>query len=482
MADLDQKKKQLMDIYNKYKKIAIQFCDLKDYEAALGVTSAIASLMYQINQIYVDEELESIIKKCAEDYIVYPHNDAKLRNDTIVFYDEFGFDTRGLAFIYLKALCENGYRIVYVTRSYRKGKIPLILDVLEQNEENEIIYLERGSYKEEAETVLQIVNNSNACAIFIYDMPQGIVGSIVPNVLQGKGVISYKINLTDHAFWLGARATDYVIEFRDFGASVSKFFRGIEEDRLIKLPYLPCIDESLEFQGFPFDPENKKIIFSGGGIYKTIGGGDIYYQLVRIILSKYSDVVFWYAGSGDSPQMKQLIEDFPERVFWTEERRDLWQVMKRCYFYLNTYPITGGLMVQYAVKAGKVPMTLLHDAASGGTLNNADILECEYEDIDTLIEQIDRVMRNPDYLKVLESKTGNQVISWEDFSNNINSIIKTHDTDCGITLKKQDLSNFVEVYLNNFDMSRVKRVIYTKRTEEKLNSIGDELPLPVLSD
>lgn len=466
-----------MDIYKKYKNIAINFLDVGDYEAALGMTSAVASLMYRLNCVYVDEDLEGILKKAATDYIIHQNGSADLRRDTVVFYDEFGFDTRGIALIYLKALCENRYNVIYITRSYREGKFPLILELLEQNKNNKIIYLRRGSYKEETQNVLQIIGSSNASAVFVYDYPQGIVGSLVPNVLQGTGVISYKINLTDHAFWLGARATDYVIEFRDFGASISKFYRGIEESRLIKLPYIPYIDESVEFQGFPFEVGDKKVIFSGGELYKTIGEGNLYYKLVETILIRYPDVLFWYAGNGDSTQLTLLMEKFPERVFHTEERRDLYQVMKHCYFYLNTYPIVGGLMVQYAVKAGKIPMTLLHGDEGKGVLLDAEALKCEYKDMDELLEQVDRIMVDLDYLRMLETNTGIQIISWKSFSDNIRNILNVYNTDYNIVFQKQDLYSFVKIYIKKFDVNSIRKIIYTKRTEKMLNSICDEVSL-----
>lgn len=479
MLDLIEKKSELFAIYEKYKEVAIRFCNLQEYEAALGLTSAIASLMYNLNFIYKDDELECIIKKCADEYIVNQNDIQRANTNVVVFYDEFGFDTRGVAFIYLKALYEKGYQIVYITRDYRKGKIACINDMLEKDGKHKIIYIERGSYKNETENVLDIIKCYNAGTVFIYDWPQGIVGSLVSNTLRGKGVISYKINLTDHAFWLGARATDYVIEFRDFGANISRFYRGIDENRLIKLPFLPYIDESIEFEGFPFEAENKKIIFSGGGIYKTIGEGNLYYKIVEIILSKYPNVIFWYAGSGDFLYLEELQRKFPEQVFYTEERKDLYQIMKRCYFYLNTYPIAGGLMVQYAVKAGKIPMTLLKNNEGRGIINNAEALECEYRDIEEFMKQIDKIIQNPGYLKRLEEKTDNQVISWKDFSENVNKIVYQHKTDYQFNFQKEglcdDVSNFVETYLKNFNMNSIRGLIYTKRTKDKLNSIGDTL-------
>ena len=70
--------------------------------------------------------------------------------------------------------------------------------------------------------------------------------------------------------------------------------------------------------------------------------------------------------------MKKIIRKYPGRAFLTAERKDLFQVMEHCFFYLNTFPLVGGLMMQYAVAAEKIPLTLRYNNDGSGILINQE--------------------------------------------------------------------------------------------------------------
>lgn len=72
-----------------------------------------AEIQYQWNQTYVDEELEKCIAIMAEKKKATIKN-YQIKDGTILFHDGFGLDTRGLALIYVKALCDLGYTVVYI--------------------------------------------------------------------------------------------------------------------------------------------------------------------------------------------------------------------------------------------------------------------------------------------------------------------------------------------------------------------------------
>ena len=86
----------------------------------------------------------------------------------------------------------------------------------------------------------------------------------------------------------------------------------------VKINY-PEINETT-FKGYPFvDGDNRKFIFSGGSLYKTFSENDYYYKIIDYIMNKY-----------------------PNRVYYTHERPDFYEIIKRSYFYLSTYPVCGG--------------------------------------------------------------------------------------------------------------------------------------------
>ena len=107
---------------------------------------------------------------------------------------------------------------------------------------------------------------------------------------------------------------------------------------------------------------------------------------------------FLYAGNGDDSELKKLVKSFPDRVHHMQERQDLYQVMENISVYLNTYPMIGGLMMQYAAKAGIVPVTYRPQRAdmdAEGILLNQDSVE--YESIEKVILEIDNLLSDREY-------------------------------------------------------------------------------------
>lgn len=259
------RRKRFKKVYHTCKRVALAYFHEKKYESALSIVSVAANFMYNINLIYVDNDFEGIIHESARQYISFEQNGMQMEEKVVAFYDEFGLDNRGLALLYLEALLSKGFHVVYMTRAGKK--IPRIEKLLGEDEESSIYYIKRAAYKEETEFVLQAIKDSGARAFFVYDLPSGIVGSLAAHALRGSGVTSYKINLTDHAFWLGAEATDYFIEFRDYGADISSQYRHIPRGKLLKLPYYPQMNTEIEFRGFPFEVnENTKVVFREGTV------------------------------------------------------------------------------------------------------------------------------------------------------------------------------------------------------------------------
>ena len=113
--------------------------------------------------------------------------------------------------------------------------------------------------------------------------------------------------------------------------------------------------------------------------------------------------------------MNILKQKYNDRVFHVEERKDLYQVLKHCVLYLNTYPMFGGLMMNYAATAGKIPITLKHNHDADGLLFNQSKLKIEYEDMDTLLQDVDKLLENPEYLKEREALLNGSVITEEKF-------------------------------------------------------------------
>lgn len=417
-------------------KIAI---DKGRYENALEYISLAADILYNYNQYYYDKELENFIKEISNK-IFDEKNLDDLHEDIAIFYDGFGLDNRGLAQIYILGLCKFK-KIIYITDEKHKNNIPTIKSILKKN--SAISYfIPEGSKLKKIEFVKTIIEHSKPQNIFMYAYPNDVIITTVLYHYEAK-IIRYQINLTDHAFWLGSQCIDYCIEFRDYGAYLSNVYRSIAKSKLILLPYYPIVDKSVEFQGYPFNfnKETQKIVFSGGALYKTFGGEDKYYVIVDYILNKYNNIIFWYAGTGDRSKFDLLEKRYPNRIFVTNERKDLYQVLKHCCFYLSTYPFCGGLMFQYAAVAEKLPLTLKYDECTDGFLINQEKLDIEFYSLNRLKEKIDKVLLDSQYLSNEEIKIKKSVITQKDFDENLKMILDRQRTTYNISFRPVDTTN-----------------------------------------
>lgn len=419
----------------------------KRINAMLTDIGALAEIYYEWNQFYCDDKLEKI---CAfagqymlENMTSGWQNDKRLKK-VVLYCDTFGNDTRGLSLMYLKALLTSDYKVIYVTRLDRKDEQPVLKNTLK---DTGIIYEYidfTESYSRQVKVLNDVVQRYRPDIAFLYTKPYDVAVVAVFSQYAGK-IERYKINLTDHAFWLGKTAFDYCVEFRNYGASISHYKRGIEKERLISLPYYPYEDKNIVFEGLPFD-EKTKYVFSGGSLYKTLGEENKYYKIVDHILKTDSTIKFLYAGSGDDSQLKLISEKYPERVVHIPERKDFVELIRRSIFYLNTYPTVGGQMMQYCALAGKLPVTLRHNQASGGLLLNQTKLAIEFDTLEEIYTEIDRLVSDEQYRHKRESALKNCVISEKGFQKALNQMINTHETTYTLEYSKIDTNEIAREY------------------------------------
>lgn len=439
-------KKEIENLILYIKKAIKKELSKKNFEMVLELISNAAIILYNTNIYYEDDDLEEYLRKTADYLAVEKFNKTDITN-TVLFFDGFGLNDRGLAQIYLKSLC-SWKHVVYVTFNDCLNRIPDIVNIVNSSKSH-IVGIDRkpDNYISQIEQLNQIVLKEKPKYFFFYSEPDDVVATVIMNAY--KGVIErYQINLTDHAFWLGSRCIDYCIEFRDYGASVSKYYRGIDENKIVKLPFYPILHKERKFQGYPFKvKDNQKVIFSGGALYKTLGGDNKYYQIVNHLLKCYDDVIFWYAGYGDDTELKKILNKYPGRAYHTNERSDLYQVLKHSVFYLSTYPICGGLMYQYAAKAGKVPLTLRYDEMTDGFLFNQENSNIEFDSVDCLFSEAHKLLSDEKYRESRASEMQDSVISENAFLDGLVRILEEGISPYAINFKFKDTSTFRNEYL-----------------------------------
>ncbi len=419
-----------------------------NYNDVLVLVSLCASILYTTNLYYVDEQLETYLEETAKRLLaedVFAVAADASDKDAVIFYDGFGLNSRGLAKIYLSALGQHN-RLYYVTYKERENAIPDLLNIVKTSG-GAAFFIDKGSRVGQIQQLNDVVKKVKATNFVYYSLPDDVVATTLMYAYDGI-LTRYQINLTDHAFWLGARSIDKCIEFREYGASISYEYRNIPKGKIVRLPFYPDINKNQSFQGYPFEVKTgQKVVFSGGSLYKTLGDGNKYYQIVDYILSKYTSAVFWYAGSGDDTEINKLIAKYPDRVHLSSERSDLYQVLRHCYFYLSTYPICGGLMYQYAASAGKVPLTLRQGSINDGFLINQSELNVDFDTYDGLTDEIDRIMTDDAYYISRSKKMINSVISSEHFSSELSKILDGDSSGYPIEYQHIETGRFRQIYL-----------------------------------
>ena len=275
--NIEKTKKVLNKIY---KKISENF-KKGNHEKNLFLIKTYANIMYMYNQIYTNAEIEDILYKTVNLIYTKPNVEpSKLDEKTVIFYDGFGFDNRGLIQIYLKALCKK-YHVIYITSVANKKRLHNITELISLTN-NEIYYVKGKNMIDCIRELIDITNKVKPKNMFLYTNPYDIIGVAFFELYENI-IYRYQINLTDHAFWIGTKAFDYCIEFRNYGASISAQYRGISKEKLVKLPFYPDINYSQKFEGYPFkiDETKNKFIFSGGSLYKTFGDDNKYYHIIE---------------------------------------------------------------------------------------------------------------------------------------------------------------------------------------------------------
>ncbi|TYZ27785.1 glycosyltransferase family 4 protein [Selenomonas caprae] len=426
---------------------------------AMRIVSLQANMSYQYNQYYLDGELEKVWQSLLS-YLPRENKRQATDSKRVLWYDAFGLGNRGLAYIYLQALDKLGYEILYITYDGVQSTLTRINEIVGMGR-HKTIFLPHGDFISQYEALTRHIIAWGATYNFLYTTPHDVTGIGAFQNLPA-GFRRYQVNLTDHAYWLGMDAFDICIEFRDFGAYISHALRQIPKKKLRKLPYYPTVDKEAKFQGFPFDRKNgSKVMFSGGSIYKTVDKESTFYQIVAELLTANPNLLFWYAGNKRVPAFKALEQKFPGRVTFTAERSDLYQVLEKVDVYLNTYPVSGALMLQYAALAGKVPFTLIHDDDAYGILLSDDGVY--YLSRDEMVRSINRYINDEEYRRDLDMPMKEAVITPDKFQDNLQKLLTEDYTDYGIKYQAVDVASFQKVYKENWQRGDCYRMIVAQK-------------------
>lgn len=389
----------VITIFERLKKEAVKYADAGEYESAVNYIRLAAQWAYTLNFKYCDKDLEDLIKTISA--ATLPQAILSGNAKRFVFIDTLGIDNRGLTQQYLRAMMALNVELLYISVEGKQEQYHDILYELETYGKASVIKgeeVEASCSVDKSVKLLEEIKKFNPSRIFIHLMPWDVISLLVINAI--KGALKYNINLTDHAFWLGASFIDYNFEFRSLGRTISREKRGLKDNQLLYLPYYPIFPKvEIPFQGFPEQSADCIKIFTGGSFYKMFGKDGKFFKLMDSLLSLSPKVIILVAGSGDMKLFRESIHSLTnkDRVYYIGNRKDINEVFRHCDIYLDTYPLGGGLMEQFACVNAK-PLLIYSDF-------NVPVIEKSqtgeiphvYSKIEDLLHYAKRLILDDDY-------------------------------------------------------------------------------------
>lgn len=430
-------REKVEQLYNKAKTLAKESMRKGKWNDALNRIDLAANIAYTFNFKFKDDDLEEMLIIVSKD-IFSDKTLFKPKTDRFVFYDSFGFSNRGLVHQYIRSLMSWDVEFLYILGLYDKNNSSILLQEIENYPKSKILIVDRSIPKtEQIKYIYNQISTYKPDKAFLYMNPWDVVGVTTFNSLTN--IIKYQINLTDHAFWLGTRCLDYSIEFRNFGSTVSEQKRGIAKENIFLQPFYPIVIPS-KFLGFPsvITSENV-VIFSGGNYYKIYGDNCKFFIILKRILDENPNVIILFAGWGEDKPIKQFIKEnlFEKRILLLGFRTDINELFAHCDIYLGTYPISGGLMSQYAALNGKPILAYTSDLQSGGYIEDFVLqhtlktsLKLTHTNLNDFFEEAKKLIENKKYREKIGGLLKESLINPTQFNDDLYQIItnnKSHE-------------------------------------------------------
>lgn len=386
-------------LYQKIKGKSFKEYNKGNYQKTLTDISVAATIAYKSCFIYKDDDLETLLSDISL-ALLPPQTKKNDYSKRYVFLDSFGTPNKGLTQQYLRGLISLNVEFLYVSLNVLESREPVYNEV-RNSAKGELFLVKKVSKLDQIQLVYDQILRFEPTAIFSHISPWDVVATTVLYAFPHS--IKYNINLTDHAFWLGAGCFNYNFEFRNYGCTVSLEKRGFSKSQLLLNPYYPIVDLSI-FQGLPDSIKGKVVLFSGGSYYKIYGEDFIFPKMMRKILEDNPDAVLLFAGNGDEAPLKRFLcqNNLESRFLLLGHRKDINEVFAHSDIYLGTYPLAGGLMTQYAAYNSKPIVAYANKSTTNRiedliiTNNDANI-QLTYTNLDDYYAEVEHLIKDSSY-------------------------------------------------------------------------------------
>ena len=428
-------KRDIRQGYKGIKQLAKKAFESGDVEKSLEYINHCATVAQQFNFIYADYELEDLLSKIGAKVLPEPLKNYQPIKNRVVFYDDFCLSWI-LAIQYIEALVADDKEILYITSEHRAKSVNNIFEAIKNfpklkiqviSEKNRITSIKE--IKKEIidfcpeKILLHIESFSNIVPV-LYNIPDSIE--------------KYIINLADQTFWLGAGAVDYLLEFRQFGVSVSQQRRGVKPEQQLLIPFYPVVDGN-PFQGFPngMQKEGKVVVFSGSDLYKVLDKKRMFWHLVKRVLDTFPEVVFWFATKVEGQKLETIDVFFREnhfegRFFYTPFRRDINEVLAHVDIFMGTCPVCGSLMSQLAARNATPILQYYYPGTPDDETEQAicvnEDFQISYQDEDLFMAEADKLINDAEYRQKQGERLQKAMVSPEQFNTMVAKAISKNES------------------------------------------------------
>ena len=338
-----------------HRKIIEAYNDNK-LEQAVSWMIIRANALYELQTVFYDGLIENTVAGISDKILSSCLNNKSYNScgNRIVYYDSFCRDRKGLSNQYVNALISTGMEFLLITENTDFEKTEIYQCVNNCPRANYYIVPSKSSPLNKIVSIFNIIYTYCPSKLVLQLLPWSIPALVAISYLP-KEITRINVNITDHAYWAGASLMDYNIEFRKYGEDISIERRGFNIEQEKYLPYYPYIF-NLPFSGYgSIQTEGKVVLFWGGALYKVYDENFVFFELISKVLNKHENVICICAGGGNPEPLLTYIKKKGLEAVWhyIGTRDDIYQVIENCDIYVNTYPLGGGLMCQYAAMAAK---------------------------------------------------------------------------------------------------------------------------------